>query len=194
MSPLKSKRPCSYPGCPALVSGYPRCEQHRKQEQQRYNNQRGTAAQRGYGGRWQRYKGHGCLPCSRSGESAGVTLVRRALDELELKYKREVKLAGCKYINSLLFDFAVIDKTGDIKFLIEYDGKHHFRSKQKTGGLERLYLIQKRDKVKNDYCLMNDIALLRIKYTIAKGDNAYLRVKKRIIDFTKTAMQAVVFV
>ncbi len=55
--PQKLKRPCNYPGCPALIEAGARyCEKHKKQETQRYDRERGTAAQRGYGGRWQRYR------------------------------------------------------------------------------------------------------------------------------------------
>ena len=42
-------RPCSAPGCPALV-GRGRCSAHARQ----VDRQRGTPAERGYGGRWRR--------------------------------------------------------------------------------------------------------------------------------------------
>jgi 5-methylcytosine-specific restriction protein A len=49
--PNKPLRPCARHGCPALVtSGY--CPQHAKQEQQRYDKQRGSSSERGYGSRW----------------------------------------------------------------------------------------------------------------------------------------------
>lgn len=47
-------RPCAHHGCPALVTEG-RCERHAKQERQRYDKQRGTAASRGYGSRWAKY-------------------------------------------------------------------------------------------------------------------------------------------
>lgn len=52
--PVRMKRPCSYPGCPELVTSG-RCDKHKRQEAKRYDKQRGTAAQRGYTARWQRY-------------------------------------------------------------------------------------------------------------------------------------------
>jgi 5-methylcytosine-specific restriction protein A len=52
--PSKPKRPCSQPGCPELTDGG-KCEQHRKQETQRYDQQRGSAHSRGYTVRWRRY-------------------------------------------------------------------------------------------------------------------------------------------
>jgi 5-methylcytosine-specific restriction protein A len=51
--PTKPMRPCRWTGCPHLTlhpSGY--CEQHLKQERRRYDDQRGTANQRGYTYRW----------------------------------------------------------------------------------------------------------------------------------------------
>lgn len=55
--PKKSFRPCRYPGCPHLTddrSGY--CEQHLKQTRKQYDDERGTANERGYDARWQRYR------------------------------------------------------------------------------------------------------------------------------------------
>jgi 5-methylcytosine-specific restriction protein A len=47
-------RPCNHPGCPALVvNGF--CEKHKKQEQRRYDRQRGTANLRGYNYDWAKY-------------------------------------------------------------------------------------------------------------------------------------------
>lgn len=53
--PNRPKRPCGHPGCPVLISEGSRCENHKKQETRRYDEQRGTAHQRGYTARWQRY-------------------------------------------------------------------------------------------------------------------------------------------
>ncbi|MDA8212174.1 MAG: HNH endonuclease [Clostridia bacterium] len=55
--PQKPLRPCNKPGCPNLTqSRY--CEQHAKQEARRYEQERGTAHERGYGSRWRRYREH----------------------------------------------------------------------------------------------------------------------------------------
>lgn len=54
--PNKPKRPCSFPGCPNLTDGQ-YCEQHRKQEQQRYNKfGRSPNANRSYGRAWKRIR------------------------------------------------------------------------------------------------------------------------------------------
>lgn len=58
------------------------------------------------------------------------------------------------------FDFAII-KNGKISRLVEFDGKQHFESVEKWGGLE---LQQQRDKIKNEYALSHNIPLVRIPY------------------------------
>lgn len=58
------------------------------------------------------------------------------------------------------FDFAII-KNGKIDRLVEFDGKQHFESIEKWGGLE---LQQQRDKIKNEYALSHNIPLVRIPY------------------------------
>jgi 5-methylcytosine-specific restriction protein A len=52
----RPKKACAHPGCPELIEpGQTYCIKHRRQEYKRYDEQRGTAAQRGYGSRWARY-------------------------------------------------------------------------------------------------------------------------------------------
>jgi 5-methylcytosine-specific restriction protein A len=46
--PSAAPRPCTWPGCSALVHGHSRCEKHRKQA----DRSRGTAHQRGYTSAW----------------------------------------------------------------------------------------------------------------------------------------------
>ena len=54
--PRRTPRPCSAPGCPELVRDGRFCEQHDRQEQRRYDKQRGTSAQRGYGANWRKLR------------------------------------------------------------------------------------------------------------------------------------------
>lgn len=53
--PTRPKRICSYPGCPCFAVVGSKCEAHAKQSRQAVDRQRGTAHQRGYTGRWNRY-------------------------------------------------------------------------------------------------------------------------------------------
>jgi 5-methylcytosine-specific restriction protein A len=55
--PTKAPHPCGQPGCPALVSIGSRCEQHKKQEQKRYNSQRDYADAKYYhSAAWQKLR------------------------------------------------------------------------------------------------------------------------------------------
>lgn len=54
--PKKPKRPCSYPGCPNLTDER-FCEQHQKQENQRYEKyDRDSAVRHRYGRAWKRIR------------------------------------------------------------------------------------------------------------------------------------------
>lgn len=46
--PIAARRPCTWPGCAALVSIGSRCDRHRKQS----DRERGTAHERGYTSAW----------------------------------------------------------------------------------------------------------------------------------------------
>lgn len=80
--PSRPKKPCARPGCSELVeAGQRYCEQHKRQEQKRYDNQRGTSAQRGYTARWQRARKRYlaehplCVECEKQGRLTPATVV-----------------------------------------------------------------------------------------------------------------------
>lgn len=78
--PSKSLRPCSYPGCPELVKSG-KCERHSKQAQQKQDDRRGSANERGYNYRWQKarltyLRQHPlCVECERAGKIVPATVV-----------------------------------------------------------------------------------------------------------------------
>lgn len=52
--PLAAPRPCRRPGCPKLVAGGDGwCDEHRAEQRRASDSRRGTAAERGYGRKWQ---------------------------------------------------------------------------------------------------------------------------------------------
>ena len=55
MSPSRPLKPCSYPGCSALVKGG-RCDKHSKQAQQASDDRRMSSSKRGYDRRWQQIR------------------------------------------------------------------------------------------------------------------------------------------
>lgn len=77
--PHRALRPCSRSGCPNLTSGrYCQADQHLTKQ---WDQQRGSAAQRGYGSKWQKAskaylaKHPWCAECLRAGRHTPATLV-----------------------------------------------------------------------------------------------------------------------
>ncbi|MCK9544923.1 MAG: DUF2726 domain-containing protein [Novosphingobium sp.] len=118
--------------------------------------------------------GQGCQKCSRS-MSYGEISVEKALIKSKQNYKKQFWFKNCKHISYLRFDFAVFedfDKT-KLKCLIEYDGEQHYGIFEfYKGEFEK---IQKRDKIKTDYCLQNNIKLIRIPYWEKSNINKILK-------------------
>lgn len=100
--PSRPKRLCAYPGCNQLVDSG-RCEKHAKQEQQRYDKQRGSAADRGYDSRWQRFReiymrSHPlCVMCEDKGYIVKADLIHhiRPLDQGGEKYADNNLMSVC---------------------------------------------------------------------------------------------------
>jgi len=102
-------------------------------------------------------RGHGCPICAQeNSESKGERRVREFLESNNISFKQEVKL-----FENYRFDFYL----EDLNTIIEYDGKQHFEPVEYFGGLEGLKKTQERDKIKEDYCLKNNIRIIRIKYS-----------------------------
>ena len=67
------------------------------------------------------------------------------------------------------FDFGIIDNNS-LSYLIEFDGEQHYfyqRNGNNSWNTEENFnKTQTRDKIKNDYCIKNNIPLIRIPYYI----------------------------
>lgn len=50
--PKAPMKPCTYPRCTTLVSKGSRCDKHARQDEERYEKERGTATERGYNHNW----------------------------------------------------------------------------------------------------------------------------------------------
>ncbi|MDP2692708.1 MAG: zinc-ribbon domain-containing protein [bacterium] len=98
--------------------------------------------------------------CSVCSESKGERMIVKILLNNNIKYERQQKFDGCVNKILLRFDFYL----PNINICIEYDGELHFEAKDFFGGIKRLKEIQKNDGIKNEFCLKNNIPLLRISY------------------------------
>lgn len=109
-------------------------------------------------------KKSGCPICKKS---KGEMLVKKFLDENNIKYIQQYTFKDCVNIKPLPFDFYLPYHN----VCIEYDGELHFKSVIKFGGDRSLGLTKKRDLIKNKYCLDNNITLIRIPYNNKKPLN-----------------------
>lgn len=101
--------------------------------------------------------GHGCSQCNSS--SRGENYIKNYLDKRGIRYHRNFIFDNCKNKKGLRFDFYLYDENT----IIEYDGEHHF-IENKYFGIGNLEYIRKNDEIKNKYCLLNSIRLVRIPY------------------------------
>jgi len=99
--------------------------------------------------------GRGCPFCH---ESKGENKIKNFLDNNKIKYINQKKFEGCKYKRDLKFDFYLIEKN----ICIEFDGDQHFEKYRFEKNDDRLKIRQLRDKIKSEYCLNNNIELVRI--------------------------------
>ncbi len=106
------------------------------------------------------------LSCGCLRSSFAEKFIEKILKENNILYKKEftfddlVNEKGNKY----KFDFAIFDNFNNLKYIIEYDGEQHFLYKSDNYYTDTLKERQDKDKIKNDYCLKNNIPLYRIPY------------------------------
>lgn len=104
----------------------------------------------------------GCLK-----SSYGEMVIENILKENNILYKKEYEFENLLSENKipLRFDFAILNNFNQVIRIIEYDGEQHYLTKTnnfwKNDSLEKR---QQRDKIKNEYCLNNNIKLVRIPY------------------------------
>ncbi len=90
--------------------------------------------------------------------------ITNILKENHILYKNEFGFDDCKGIGGkrLRFDFYL----PNYNTLIEYDGEQHFKPIEYFGGEEAYQNRIKNDEIKNKYCEMHKINLIRIPYIL----------------------------
>lgn len=113
--------------------------------------------------------------------SKGEFFITQILNELQIPYIKEYHPEDLisPFCGIMRFDFKIIKPF----FYIEYDGSQHYRpwGSGREEAIKHLERLQIRDSVKNEYCIKNNIPLLRIKYTT----NTKEYIKKKILSFIK---------
>lgn len=103
------------------------------------------------------YKGMGCYLC---GESCGEIKIKNYLDLNNIEYIKQKRFDGCFDKRKLPFDFYL----PNIRVCIEFDGLQHFKPIEYWGGCKTLEIIKKHDRIKDIFCIENNIDIFRIKY------------------------------
>jgi very-short-patch-repair endonuclease len=117
-------------------------------------------------------KGQGCQDCKRS---IGELLIKRYLNDKKVKYVQQKFFKDLINNNKryLFFDFYLVD----LNICIEYDGIQHFKPVSMFGGNSAFIKLRYNDKLKDDYCNLNGIKLIRIPYTSIKDIKLILDVE-----------------
>jgi very-short-patch-repair endonuclease len=112
----------------------------------------------------------GCPKCQ---ISKGEKIIKSFLLEHNISFIEQKRFKDCinPSTNRILpFDFFI----PSLNLCIEFDGEQHFSPIERFGGLNKFKDIIHRDEIKNEYCKINNIILLRIKYNQIKKINKIL--------------------
>lgn len=97
--------------------------------------------------------------------SRGEIKISHWLKNHQIDYYSQYKFKQCRYKLLLRFDFYL----PELNICIEYDGEQHYKpikfdGKTMSRAKREFDLCQIRDKIKNQFCLENNIKLIRIPY------------------------------
>lgn len=102
--------------------------------------------------------------CPKCKYSKGEEKIYKYLKNNKIKFKSQYTFEDCRNKYLLPFDFAILDKYGNVKILIEYQGEQHYKPIDYFGGRRGFEYRIKNDNIKRDYCKINKIKLLEIPY------------------------------
>lgn len=99
--------------------------------------------------------GSGCYKCNLS---KGEKQVENYLKSNRIKYINQYKFKNCKDIRVLPFDFYL----PELNICIEYHGIQHYEPVGIFGGENEFKGIIKRDKIKKEFCIQNEILYIEL--------------------------------
>jgi len=115
-------------------------------------------------------------------------IVNKILFDNNIHYQVEYTfddLYGTYGINKLRYDFAILERDGSIKFLIECQGEQHYSPVEEFGG-NRQYIQQKKnDELKRRYALEHGIKLIEISFKDKQYEKVYIILKNELGDILK---------
>ncbi|QAA31174.1 hypothetical protein [Clostridium manihotivorum] len=113
----------------------------------------------------------GLSACHKCNTSFGEKRIITFLENNGISYKHQYSFEGLK---RHLFDFVLRNNNGNV-LAIEFDGIQHFKPVKYFGGKDKLKIQNLRDKLKDDFCRINNIKLIRIPYWEANNIEIILK-------------------
>ena len=107
---------------------------------------------------------HGCPNCN---NSKGEVFIQKFLSEKNILFYKQHTFSDCKNIRLLPFDFYLPNKN----ICIEYDGEQHHKPIIRFNGDIGFQKTKIRDNIKNEYCKLNNIKLIRVTSKTLKNLN-----------------------
>ena len=118
-----------------------------------------------------------CRSCSQK-ESVGERMIKDYLTDNQIRFESEKRFDDCKDNKKLPFDFYLIDYNA----LIEFDGEQHYWN---VFGESQFLNTKRHDEIKNHYCHINNIPLLRIPYWYRDDINGFTQILDNFINQIK---------
>jgi len=117
----------------------------------------------------------GCPSCK---ESKGERIIANFLINNNIQFVKQKTFKKCfnnQTGRKLKFDFYL----PELNLCIEYDGKQHFVPVKRFGGENGYNSTIYRDNIKNNFCILNGIKMIRIKY----NERILNKLKNKIWEF-----------
>lgn len=116
-------------------------------------------------------RGKGCPKCSIK-QSHYMDYVEDILNNMGIKYIKEKRFDDCKNQRALPFDYYI----PDMNICIEVDGEFHYVENSFYNNIHSTYdNIIMRDRIKDTYCMNNNIKLIRLPYFREKDFETILK-------------------
>lgn len=92
--------------------------------------------------------------------------IHNILTDYDVPFEEEYEFEDLIASNGrhLRFDFAIFNDDGQLDFLIEAQGKQHYKPVAKFGGVKGLKKQKYNDSQKQKYCFKHNIKLIPISY------------------------------
>lgn len=118
-------------------------------------------------------KSCGCLNVSHAERVMTTYLSRK-----NISYQEQFSINGLCGVNGglLRFDFAIMNSDDDIVCLIELDGIQHSKPIAYFGGVSKYDSLRKNDAIKEDWCMRQNISLIRIDVSKCTTDESFVEV------------------